>query len=65
MPPSLSRSMRSAGRWMSSNRFAYAPVGRIRLSVPTEAADFLVGPVLPIFLERYPDVEIEYFGQIT
>jgi DNA-binding transcriptional LysR family regulator len=41
------------------NRFRDAPVGRIRLSVPTEAADFLVGPVLPTFLERYPDVEIE------
>jgi DNA-binding transcriptional LysR family regulator len=41
------------------NRFRDAPVGRIRLSVPTEAADFVVGPVLPIFLERYPDVEIE------
>ena len=41
------------------NRFRDAPVGRIRLSVPTEAADFVVGPVLPTFLERYPDVEIE------
>ena len=41
------------------NRFRDAPAGRIRLSVPTEAADFVVGPVLPAFLERYPDVEIE------
>lgn len=41
------------------NRFRDAPMGRIRLSVPNEAADFLVGPVLPTFLERYPDVEIE------
>jgi DNA-binding transcriptional LysR family regulator len=41
------------------NRFRDAPAGRIRLSVPTEAADFVVGPVLPVFLERYPDVEIE------
>lgn len=41
------------------NRFRDAPVGRIRLSVPTEAADFLVAPVLPAFLERYPEVEIE------
>jgi DNA-binding transcriptional LysR family regulator len=41
------------------NRFRDGPVGRVRLSVPTEAADFVVGPVLPIFLERYPDVEIE------
>lgn len=41
------------------NRFRDAPMGRIRLSVPNEAADFLIAPVLPIFLERYPDVEIE------
>jgi DNA-binding transcriptional LysR family regulator len=41
------------------NRFRDAPMGRVRLSVPTEAADFLVAPVLPLFLERYPDVEIE------
>ncbi|HEY0522747.1 MAG TPA: LysR family transcriptional regulator, partial [Stellaceae bacterium] len=40
------------------NRFRDAPVGRIRLSVPTEAAEFLVGPVMGAFLERYPDVEI-------
>ena len=41
------------------NQFRDAPVGQIRLSVPTEAADFVVGPVLPVFLERYPEVEIE------
>jgi DNA-binding transcriptional LysR family regulator len=41
------------------NRFRDAPMGRIRLNVPTEAADHLVGPVLATFLERYPDVEIE------
>lgn len=41
------------------NRFRDAPMGRVRLNVPTEAADFLVAPVLPMFLERYPDVEIE------
>lgn len=41
------------------NRFRDAPMGRVRLSVPTEAADHLVAPVLSTFLERYPDVEIE------
>ena len=41
------------------NRFRDAPMGRVRLSVPNEAADFLVSPVLPTFLERYPEVEIE------
>lgn len=41
------------------NKFRDAPMGRIKLSVPTEAAAFLVGPVMATFLERYPDVEIE------
>jgi DNA-binding transcriptional LysR family regulator len=41
------------------NRFRDAPIGRVRLSVPTEAADHLIGPVMATFLERYPDVEIE------
>src|SRR6267142_5650605 len=41
------------------NKFRDAPVGRIRLSVPTEAAELLVGPVLATFAERYPDVELE------
>lgn len=41
------------------NRFRDAPMGRVRLSVPNEAAEYLVGPVMGTFLERYPDVEIE------
>ncbi|WP_068875900.1 MULTISPECIES: LysR family transcriptional regulator [unclassified Phenylobacterium] len=41
------------------NRFRDSPIGRIRLSVPTEAAELLVGPVLATFVERYPDLEIE------
>lgn len=41
------------------NRFRDAPMGRVKLSVPTEAATFLIAPVMATFLERYPDVEIE------
>jgi DNA-binding transcriptional LysR family regulator len=41
------------------NQFRDAPVGRVRLSVPTEAAELLVGPVLATFADRYPDVELE------
>lgn len=41
------------------NQFRDAPMGRVKLSVPSEAAAFLIGPVMATFLERYPDVEIE------
>jgi DNA-binding transcriptional LysR family regulator len=41
------------------NRFRDVPMGRLRLSVPNDAADHLVAPILPTFLERYPDVELE------
>lgn len=41
------------------NQFRDSAMGRVKLSVPTEAAAFLVGPVMATFLERYPDVEIE------
>lgn len=41
------------------NRFRDTPTGRVRLSVPTDAADHLIAPVLPDFLRRYPDIEIE------
>lgn len=42
------------------NGFRDSPKGRVRLSVPTEAAQFLVAPVIAAFLDRYPDVEIEF-----
>jgi DNA-binding transcriptional LysR family regulator len=41
------------------NRFRDAPAGRIRLNVPSDAANLLLGPVLPIFADRYPDVEVD------
>ncbi len=41
------------------NRFRDAPMGRLRLSVPNDAADHLVAPILSTFVERYPDVELE------
>lgn len=41
------------------NRFRDAPMGRVRINIPTEAAAHLVGPVMAEFLKRYPDVEIE------
>jgi DNA-binding transcriptional LysR family regulator len=41
------------------NRFRDAPTGRIRLNVPSDAANLLLGPVLPAFIERYPDMQID------
>jgi len=41
------------------NRFRDAPAGRIRINVITDAATLLLGPVLPTFVERYPDVHVE------
>lgn len=41
------------------NRFRDAPTGRIRINVPSDAASLLIGPVLPAFVARYPDVELD------
>src|SRR4029079_8695398 len=35
------------------------PVGRLRLSVPAAAVPFIIAPVLPVFRERYPRVQVE------
>jgi DNA-binding transcriptional LysR family regulator len=43
----------------SLNRFRGEPTGRVRLNVLEHASSLLLGPVLPVFVERYPDVEIE------
>lgn len=41
------------------NRFRDGPAGRIRLNVPSDAACLILGPTLPVFIDRYPDVEVE------
>ncbi|WP_324699549.1 LysR substrate-binding domain-containing protein [Novosphingobium aerophilum] len=41
------------------NRFRDAPAGRIRLNVPEDAAELILAPVLPRFVELYPDIEID------
>lgn len=41
------------------DRYCDEPSGRIRLSVPEDAASLLLGPVLPTFVERYPDVQVD------
>ncbi|MBW6533131.1 LysR family transcriptional regulator [Sphingomonas sp. RRHST34] len=41
------------------NRFRDAPAGRIRLNVVVDAARLLLAPVLPGFVELYPDIEVD------
>jgi DNA-binding transcriptional LysR family regulator len=41
------------------NRFRDTPAGRIRLNVVADAAALLLGPVMPVFVGRYPDVEVD------
>lgn len=36
-----------------------APVGRLRLNVPRDASRLLLGPVLPGFFARYPELQLE------
>ena len=41
------------------NRFRGSPAGRIRLNVLDVAATYLIAPVMPAFLDRYPDIEVD------
>ena len=41
------------------NRYRDEPAGRIRISVLDDASALLLGPVMPVFVERYPDVEVD------
>ena len=41
------------------NRFRDAPTGRIRLNVMEDASSLLLRPVLPVFVDRYPDIELD------
>lgn len=56
----VSNPMSALGEAMEGlNRFRDRPAGLIRLNVPQDAADNLLAPVLPMFSERYPDLEVE------
>jgi DNA-binding transcriptional LysR family regulator len=41
------------------NRFRDAPAGRVRINVLEDAVSLLLEPVMPIFVERYPEVEVD------
>lgn len=41
------------------NRFRDAPAGRVRINVLEDAVPLLLEPVMPIFVDRYPQVEVD------
>src|SRR5436305_1530432 len=41
------------------NRFRDAPAGRVRINVLEDAVSLLLEPVMPVFVERYPEVEVD------
>jgi DNA-binding transcriptional LysR family regulator len=41
------------------NRFRDAPAGRVRISVLEDAVPLILEPVMPVFVDRYPDVELD------
>lgn len=41
------------------NRFRDAPAGRVRINVLEDAVGLLLDPVMPIFVKRYPEVEVD------
>lgn len=41
------------------NRFRDTPAGRVRINVLEDAVPLLLDPVMPSFVERYPEVEVD------
>lgn len=41
------------------NRYRDEPAGRISLNVMEQASSLLLGPVLPVFVERYPGIALD------
>jgi DNA-binding transcriptional LysR family regulator len=41
------------------NRFRDAPAGRVRINILEDAVPLLLDPVMPAFVERYPEVEVD------
>lgn len=41
------------------DRYRDAPAGRVRINVLEDAVELLLKPVMPIFVDRYPDVAVD------
>ncbi|MBB3695634.1 LysR family transcriptional regulator [Sphingomonas sp. BK580] len=48
-----------AGASDNLERYRDKPAGRVRINVLEDAVDLLLKPVMPIFVDRYPDVAID------
>lgn len=40
-------------------RYRTSPVGRLRINVPRDGARLLISPILPAFLDAYPDIQLD------
>ncbi|WP_254503767.1 LysR substrate-binding domain-containing protein, partial [Salmonella enterica] len=41
------------------DRYRDAPAGRVRINVLEDAVGLILEPVMPVFVDRYPDVAID------
>lgn len=41
------------------DRLRDTPAGRVRINVLEDAAPLLLGPIMPVFVDRYPEVELD------
>lgn len=48
-----------AGASVNLDRLRDSPAGRVRINVLEDAAPLLLGPIMPVFVERYPDVQLD------
>lgn len=55
----IEKSSRHQVRSRCYNRYRNTPTGRIRINAAVEAANLLLAPVMPAFMDRYPDIEID------
>nr|HDI1586245.1 LysR family transcriptional regulator [Klebsiella pneumoniae] len=46
-------------RLLNRTTKSVTPTGRIRINAAVEAANLLLAPVMPAFMDRYPDIEID------
>jgi DNA-binding transcriptional LysR family regulator len=40
-------------------RYRTSPVGRLRINVPRDGSRLLISPILPAFLDAYPDIQLD------